>query len=1046
MTIAAFSVHRPVLITMLTLVVLLLGAVALVRLPVDLMPDITDPTLSVSTGYEDASPEIVEELVTRPIEEAMSAVPGVKEVTSTSSEGNSNVRVTFAWGTDLDAAASDIRDRLDRVVARLPDDADRPTLRKFDLASFPILVLGAASRMDPVQMRQVIDDEVKYRLERVPGVAAVDVRGGLEREIHVDVDPAKLKALGIQLDQVVERIGSANAMLPAGQVDAGPYEISVRTPGEYASLDELRQTVVAVRDGVSVRLGDFATVEDSSPRLRRVVRVNGLPGIRLAVNKQSGANTVEVAERVRDEMRRINEDMPHLRLVALMDTSDYIRRSITNAGTSAMYGGLFAILVLLLFLRSLRSTLIIAVAIPTSIVATFMLLYFGDLTLNLMTLGGLALGVGMLVDNSIVVLENIYRLRESHGDPRAAAVSGAQEVTAAIIASTLTTVVVFLPLVFVRGMSGIMFRQLAYVICFALLCSLVSALTLVPMLASRFLHFGGEGAPRAGVPMAGAARRLSLAIGARIGRLEEAYKRTLRRVLGRRLTVVAVAFALLAASLTLMPLIGTEFMPASDEGEVRVDLEMDVGTRVGALDAAARPVEAIVAREVPEGRRTIVNLGGSGFGGGGGGHAGDIQVALAPQAERRRSSEQVAAALRPTLAGIPGLQVRTRAGQGLFLLRRFSGGTERVQVEIRGYDLETADEIARQASRIIEGVRGVTDVQVSRKSGAPEELIIVDRAKAEALHLTVRQVGEALQTALSGSTAGQYREAGKEYPIRVRLKDAETRPVRDVLDLALTGPGGAPVVLRNVVRAEPRSGPVQIERKDQERMVSLRANIYGRDMGSIMADIARALRALPLPRGFSIGFGGDYEEQQKAFRELALGLGLALILVYMVMACLYESLRDPFVVMFSVPLAVIGVVLMLVLTGTTFNVQTYIGCIMLGGIVVNNAILLVDTTNRLHREAGLPLREAIEEAGRRRLRPILMTALTTGCALVPLATGWGEGGETQAPLARAVVGGLASSTLITLFLVPVVYSLFEEGRRWGRKARGAERVAEEAAP
>ena len=1024
MNIARFAVHRPVFTAMAVLIVILMGGVCLTRLPVDLMPDITYPTISVSTSYENASPEEIEELVTRPVEEAMSAVPGVEEVSSSSSEGRSNVRVTFSWGTDLDAAANDIRDRLDRVIPRLPDDADRPRLFKFDPASFPILILGASSRLDPIQMRRIIDDEVKYRIERVPGVAALDVWGGLAREIHVDLDPDKLKALEIPLDQLIDRIQAANVTLPAGAIETGNYEVVLRTPGQYTSLDQLRQTTIAVRRGVPVRLGQVAEVADRWEKITRIVRVNGQPGVRLSVNKQSGTNTVEVARRVLEEIKGINEDLPQVRLTPIIDTSDYIRRSITNVGISAVFGGFFAVLILLLFLRNLRSTFIISLAIPISIIGTFVLIYFGGFTLNLMTFGGLALGVGMLVDNSIVVLENIYRLREAKVDAEPAAVRGAQEVTAAVIASTLTTVVVFLPLIFIRGMAGVMFKQLAYVVSFALLCSLAVALTLIPMLASRFLRTvsvertAGEGL----------GHKLFRVSSALFARLEYGYKRLLHFALGHRVTVVVLAVLLLAGSVALIPLVGVELMPQSDEGEVRVDVEMEVGTRLGVIDQTFGPIEAAVSREVPELKSVVTSLGGAGWHGGGS-YTGDMRIALKPLAERKRSSEDIAALLRRDLAGIPGATVRTRAGQGLFMLRRMSGGTDHLEVEVRGFDLETADVLAQRVKELVEQVPGVTDARISRDIGAPERLITTDRAKAEAMKVTVRQVADMLQTVLSGTRAGNYREGGDEFAIRVKLKDAEQRSLRELLDLTVTNADGEPVVLRNIVSVQPRSGPVRIERKDQERLVTVRANVYGRDMGSIIADIRNSLRSVPVPMGFAVGFGGDYEEQQKAFRELALGLALALALVYMVMACLYESFRDPFVVMFAVPLAVIGVVLMLLLTGTTFNMQSYIGCIMLGGIVVNNAILLVDSANRLRREEGMSAREAIEEAGRRRLRPILMTASTTICGLLPLAIGFGEGGEAQAPLARAVIGGLLSSALITLVFVPVVYSVFERGLR-----------------
>jgi HAE1 family hydrophobic/amphiphilic exporter-1 len=1019
MRLSRYSVRHPILTIMSVLIVMILGGISLFRLPIDLMPDITYPTLSVFSRYENASPEEMEELITRPIEEAMSAVPGVEEVTSFSSEGVSNVRISFTWGTDLDAAAADIRDRLDRVVRNLPEEAERPYLRKFDLASFPILILGAASDLDPIQMRRIIDDQVKYRIERLPGVATVDVHGGLDREIHVNLLASKVKALGLPLDQILSKIRAENVTVPAGTLERGNLDVMVRTPGEYTSLDELRDTVIAIREGVPIQVRDIATVEDAWEKVTRIARINGKPGVRMAVLKQSGMNTVDVAQGVLKEIEKINQDIPQIHVTPIIDTSDYIQRSISNVGTSILYGGVLAIFVLLLFLRNIRSTTVIGTAIPISIIATFTLMYFGGFTLNMMTLGGLALGVGMLVDNAIVVLENIYRLRES-GIPRdQAAIDGSEEVTAAIVASTLTTLVVFLPMIFVRGMAGVMFKQLAYVVSFALACSLASALTLVPMLSSLILKRPKNNP--SGKNTLG--RKIFMASGRFFSKLEESYKGALHYALGHRKLVLGCALLVLFGSLMLIPLVGSEFMPETDEGEVRVSLEMEVGTRLGVLGRAFDAVEEVVRREVPEIKNTATFIGGSTWRGTGG-HTGEMRISLKPEAERSRSSEEIAAVLRGKLSGIPGATVRTRAGQGLFILRMGSSGEEKLELEVRGHDLEASDFLAREVKELVEGVAGVTDVRVSRESGSPEELIIVDRQKAADMKLTVSQIGDALQTIISGTEASKYREGGKEYAILVKLKDAERMDTREVLDLTLTNGDGNPVVLRNVLKVRPRTGPVFVERKDQERIVTVSANIAGRDLGSIVNDIKRGLQTIPVPRNFTVSFGADYEEQQKANRELLLSVVLALVMVYMVMASLYESLLDPLVVMFSVPLAAIGVILMLFLTRTTFNVQSFIGCIMLGGIVVNNAILLVDHTNLLRRR-GMSLFEAIEEAGRRRLRPILMTAATTMLALVPLAIGLGEGGEAQAPLARAVLGGLFSSTLITLVVIPVVYSMFK---------------------
>ena len=1034
MNLSRFSVYRPIFTSMLTLIVIILGGISLMRLPIDLMPDITFPTLSVSTSYDGAGPQEMEELVTRPIEDAMSAVPGVEEVSSSSSEGNSRVRISFVWGTDLDAAANDVRDRLDRVIGRLPDDANRPQLRKFDLAAFPVLIMGASSNLDPVQLRQLIDDQVKYRIERVAGVAAVDVRGGLDREIHVNLYSDKIKALGLPLDMILNQIRKENVNVAGGTIVRGNLEVLVRTPGEYANLDELKSTVITVRDGAPLRLDEIAEVKDAWQRVTRIIRINGRPGVSMSVNKQSGTNTVDVARGILKEVERINNDIPQINLLPIINTADYIERAISNVGRTALYGGCLAILVLLLFLRNIRSTVIIATAIPISVVATFALMYFAGFTLNIMTLGGLALGIGMLVDNAIVVLENIFRLRESGQDAHQAAVDGSEEVTTAIIASTLTTLAVFLPLVFVRGMAGVMFRQLSFVIGFALLCSLGTALTLVPMLTAKLLAgsakllAGSKPPPAKGTNTKGTdANGVDAAPVRRstTGGVRESYRRFLHIALDHRFLVILTIVLVFTGSLALIPLVGVELMPTSDEGEVRVNTEMEIGTRLEVLEVKMLELERRIRELIPEIKSMMVRMGGSHWRASGG-HEGRFRIALKSLGERTRSSEEIAADLRLKLGDIPGMKMRIRAGGGLFIFRRMSSSTDKIEVQVLGHDLQTALVLAGRVKDAIEKVDGVTDAKLSREAGTPEELVLIDRQKAADLGLNVSRVANMLQTVLSGTRTGNYRERGDEYAIRVQLKDGDRMELQDILDLTITGGDGQPVVLRNVVKTVSERGPVEIERLDRERVITVNANIADRDMGSIVTDISRSLKRIPVPRGFAINFGGEFEEQQKAFRELMLSLVLAVVLVFMVMACQFESLRDPFVVMFSVPMAAIGVILMLLITGTTLNVQSFIGCIMLAGIVVNNAILLVDHTNLLRRRDGLPLREAIEEAGQRRLRPILMTATTTILAMVPMAIGVGEGGDVQAAMARSVIGGLMSATVITLVIIPVMYSIFEK--------------------
>ncbi len=1025
MNIARFAIKRPIFTSMVTLMVIIIGAVSLTRLSIDLMPEITFPTISIRTEYENANPEIVEELVTRPIEEAMAAVPGAEEVTSTSSEGNSNVTVKFSWSTDLDAASSDVRDRLDRVIGRLPDDAERPTLFKFDLASMPIVFMGVSSEMDPVELKKLLEDDIKFRLESIPGVASLNIFGGRDREISVDVDPYRLRALDISLNRVMAVLKLANINRPAGYVDSGNYEITLRAPGEFESVEEVADTVIAMRDGAPIRIRDIATVHDGAARVRRIARIDGREGVRMSITKQSGSNTVEVAAKVMAEFDRVRQEFPHLNIKQIMNSADYINNSISNVSTSALIGGGLAIVIILLFLRNVLSTLVIAVSIPVSVIATFALLFWEGLTLNLMTLGGLALGVGMLVDNSIVVLENIYRIRDEEGlPPDEAAEKGTNEVIGAIIASTLTTIVVFLPVGFMRGMAGVMFSQLAIVVAFSLICSLVAAIMIVPMLAAKIMRL------QSGLKQSAAMQRMFNVSEAALRRIENEYKLAIDWCLDRRWMTLAITALVLAGSIALVTKIDAEMMPKTDEGYFIINAEMDTGVRLDLMSERIRYIENVVMAEVPELTALISTIGGSWWQGVAT-HQATLNARLGTREERMRaglrSTEQVASDLRKRFENLPGMTVRINEGSS-FLGRGAGGGAEPVSVEIRGYDLEIGGEIAKQVKGILDTISGVVDARITREGGVPEALIHIDRQKAADLGLWVEDIATFLEICMAGKEAAQFREMGKEYPINVRLRDSENMTLDQILSMSIPNLNGLQVSLRNVIALESDSGPNIIERKNQQRMYNVKAALSGRALGSAMDEIKEALQVIPMPSGFSLDYGTDYEDQLEMMEDLSMGFVLALILVYMVMACQFESLRDPFVVMFSVPLAAIGVFGLLFVTGTTINMQSLLGCVMLAGIVVNNAIILVDYANLLRRRDGYSVRGALEEAGRRRLRPILMTALTTALGLVPLAMGWGDGGEAQAPMARAVVGGLMSSTFITLLIIPVVYSLFESGR------------------
>ncbi len=1021
MSLAAASVRRPVTTIMGFLIVILLGSIAFFHLPVDLMPELVYPTLTVRTDYPNVGPQEIEDLITRPVEEAVAAIGGVETISSSSSEGQSSVRVAFTWGTDLDGAADEVRSRIDRIRGSLPDGAEPPTVFKFDLASFPILFLGVSSpTMGPIELREFTEERIERRLERVAGVASVDVRGGLRRQIQVNLDRDKMLALDLSADRITRLLDQENLNRPAGKVEKGNLDVFLRTVGEYKAAPEVGKTVVAVRDGKPIYLRDIAEVKDGVEEVTNLTRINGQPGIRLSINKQSGANTVEVAQGVRAEVERIKKDFPDVQVTTIIDTSEYIHNAIGNVRSSAVLGGLLAIVVLLFFLRSGRSTFVIATAIPISIVATFALIYFTGYTLNIMTFGGLALGVGMLVDNAVVVLENVFRKREEGADAVESAVVGTQEVATAITASTLTTMAVFLPIVFMEGVSGVMYKQLAVVVAFALFASLAVALTLIPVLSARVLKRGKAHPMRAKLqPLYDRSERL-------LERLESRYRSGIAWALAHRKLVVLGTLGLFAASLLLVPFIGSELMPKADEGEVRIDAEMAVGTRLELMDETFRQIETIVRREVPEAESILTNIGGGGWHASGG-NTGDMRISLVPQSERTRTSAQIADDLRAKLADIPGTTIRTREGSGLFLLRiAFGGGSEALEAEIRGFDLGQGYQLAEQVRDALQTVPGVSDARIGRDPGRPERVIRINRDKIARLGLSMNQVAEIIETNVAGSRATVLRRSGREYDIFVRLAQTDREVLADIDQVSLVSASGEAVPLKSVIDVDYAKGPVVIDRKDQERVVSVYANVAGRDLGSVVADARQAIQGIDVPPGFAITFGGEYEDQQKAQDALLVALLLAVLLVYMVMAAQFENLLDPFVVMFSIPMASIGVLLTLWLTGTTFNIQSYIGMVMLAGIVVNNAIVLVDYTNLMRRRDGLPIVEAVIESGRRRLRPILMTTSTTVLGLVPLAIGLGEGSEMQTPMARVVVGGLVTSTLITLFLVPVVYTSLAE--------------------
>ena len=836
MSLPDLAIRRPVFITVIFMIVALLGATSFFQLPVDLMPDVAFPTISVTTNYEGVGPQEMEELITIPLERAMSSTPGIKEITSRSSEGSSRVRVSFEWGTDVDEAANELRTRVDRVRGQLPEDASTPYLFKYDISVFPVMFLGINSPMHPRELREFAEKQIRYRLERIPGVAQADVWGGLVRQIHVVMNRAKLHTLRISPSQLMTALRRENINEPAGQVLEGDFEVLVRTQGEYASLEEIRRTMVTRRGGTPIYVEDIATVEDSHQEVRNLVRINDLPGIRMSIRKQAGSNTVHVSEAVRSAIERINTDFPQVRMYPLYDTSKFITRAVANVRDAAIYGSILAVIVLMLFLRNLRSTFVIALSIPISILAAFGLMFFCGFTLNTVTFGGLALGVGVLVDNAIVVLENIFRHRQDGEEKKAAAANGAKEVALAITASTLTTVAVFLPVVFMTGMAGVIFQQLAWVVSFSLFSSLLVSLTLVPFLSSKFVRVREPNPKSLSYSFIHFTSNILKA-------LDKNYASSIRWSLQHPILIITTAVLLVASTSYLVPYIGFELEPETDEGQVRASLELPEGTRLGVTNQVALRAEQIVKEQIPELADLQIEVGSAGGWRTANTNRASMSIYLVDQDQRERSSQEIAIALRRQFVRFPGVISRVRSSGGLSLMRRGGDQEERLSLDIRGYDMTDAYALAVEIKRLMESTEGISDARISRSPGRPENQIKVDREKAASMGLSVSNVATTVRAAIGGTVAGYFRERGEEYDILVRYQEKDRMINEDVLAVPVQTPAGMVVPLQSLVKLERSEGPISIERKDQQRVITVSANLSGtRDMGSIVADVQEQFR------------------------------------------------------------------------------------------------------------------------------------------------------------------------------------------------------------
>ncbi|MGI6488852.1 MAG: efflux RND transporter permease subunit [Syntrophothermaceae bacterium] len=1030
MKLPRIAVNRPVTITILVAVVFILGFVSLSRLAVDLYPDIKLPVAAAITNYAGAGPEEMESQVSEPIEEMLGTISNVKEIQSISSPGLSLVIVRFNWNTDMDFATLDMREKLAMIEKFLPGGCDKPMVIKMDPAMMPIIQIGMTGGHDLAQLQDLAENKIKPELERMDGVASVVLTGGLTREVRVEVDPVKLRNYGLTTGEISQALMADNFSQAAGTVKHGSQQLFIRNLQEFESVDDIRNVTIMTHTGQNVLLSQVADVIDGYKDVDQYTRMNMNPSIGVHILKQSDANTVVISDQIKATLETLKETLPGgIEVGIIFDQADFINQSMDTIKRCMIQGSLLAMIILFFFLRSVPSTLVIATSIPLSIIATFVLMYFSGMTMNLVSMGGVALGIGRIVDDSIVVLESIFRHRRLGKPPMQAAIEGTNEVGNAVMAATFTTVAVFLPIVFVEGIAAILFRPLGLTVSFAILSSLVVALTIIPLLSSRML----KGEVLQEIPLdetVKGPRRAVNRFGRFIDGLGEWYRGVINWALRRRRLVVITVTVLMVASLGMVPFIGAEFLSATDAGQISIAVEMDTGTVLDETNKVAAQIEEGV-KEIPEVTTVFTSVGPEGSmmmdTGASESDRATVMVMLLKKSERARSTTDIAEEIRKKVADIPGAKIKVTEFDPATVGMSYSNP---INVKIAGDDLDVLKELSEETKAIVRGVSGTREVEASLTEGKPEVQIKVDRRKAALYGLAPGQVASNIKTAVEGQVSTRYRVEGDEVDVRVRYAASARDDLSQLGTIMLSSPTGAQIPLSQVASFELDRGPVSITRIHQERVAEITADLANRDVASATAEVQQRIDSeLQLPPGYRVEYTGENKEMMESFRSLLLALLLAVVLVYAVMAIQYESFFDPFVIMFSVPTCFIGGAAALVITGRTFSVVTFIGVIMLVGVAVSNAIVLVDYIKTLRRR-GMERDQAIAEAGAVRIRPILMTALATILAMFPLALGLGEGGEVSAPLATVVIGGLAASTVITLVLVPVVYTIFDD---WGQK-------------
>ena len=1011
------AVKRPIMTTLCFVAVVILGLFSLRNLPIDLYPDIETNTIMVMTTYSGASAQDIEQNVTRPLENVLNSVSNLKHITSKSRENISVITLEFEYGEDIDVLTNDVRDKLDMVSSMMPDDAETPIIFKFSTDMIPIIMLSVNATESMPGLYKILDDAVANPLARISGVGSVSISGAPKREIHVYVDPVRLEAYNLTVEQIGSIIGAENRNIPGGSFDIGSDTYSLRVQGEFKASEEMANIVVGSYNGKSVYLSDVARIEDSLEERTQETYNNGRQGAMIVVQKQSGANSVQISDKVLAMLPDLQKRLPSdVELGIIVDTSDNIRNTIDSLVETVMYALLFVIIVVFLFLGRWRATLIITITIPISLIASFIYLYATGNTLNIVSLSALSISIGMVVDDAIVVLENVTTHIERGSDPRQAAVHGTNEVAVSVIASTLTLIAVFFPLTLVTGMTGVLFRQLGWMVTIMMIISTTCALSLTPMLCSLLLRRVNHHGKLYTV--------LFTPINKGLDAFDRGYGRMLAWVVGHKLVTFLVCMGIFIGSLFLVRQVGTEFFPTADDARMRVSLEMPIGTRVElSKESTARLVE-LWREKYPEiqiinyttgtasSDNTFASLSDNGP------HIISMNIRLTDPGERDRSITEIAGLMRRDLRDFPEFKKAQVSVGGMGM-----GGQSTIDYEIYGYDFNETDSVARKLQAALLSIPGTADVIISRSDYQPEYQVDFDREKLALYGLNLSTAATYLRNRINGQLASQFREDGEEYDIKVMYAPENRTSLADIENILIYNSAGKAVRVRDVGKVVERFTPPTIERKDRERIVTVSTVVQDVPMSQIVEASMKKIDKMDIPQGINIQLSGSYEDQQDSFSDLLVLAVLIIILVYIVMAAQFESYTYPGIIMTSLLFAFSGVFIILWLTGHTLNVMSMIGAIMLIGIVVKNGIVLIDYIS-LNRERGMSIRRAVINGGESRLRPVVMTTLTTILGMVPMAVGTGQGAEMWRPMGTAVIGGLTFSTILTLLFVPVLYCVF----------------------